>query len=307
MNHPITFLAAILAIFSLHAAEAGNVPCRIAYLAKIHYAPVIIALADGQFTKAGLDVQPVLVGPGSGVLTAEALATGAADAATMGDGPTLISCTRSPLPVILGAYAGAEKQHRMIARAGITIKKPSDLVGKRLAVHQGSSTYGGLMLYLKQHKISLDSITIVNLNPKDMAAALQASQADIALASDPIPDLLIKKVTGTTEAGDLSGLGTDYPYCCLYSRRWAEANPDGAKRLTAALTAAIEVINTDKEKAVRLVAAATKDSVEDTKRWMDQCQWKLRPSAEILPSLKILAEAMATSLPKPAKLVEAAK
>jgi hypothetical protein len=39
----------------------------------------------------------------------------------------------------------------------------------------------------------------------------------------------------------------------------------------------------------------------------DQCQWKLRPTSEILPSLKILAEAMATSLPKPAKLDEAAK
>jgi ABC-type nitrate/sulfonate/bicarbonate transport system substrate-binding protein len=297
----------IIAIGALAAAEPASIPCRIAYLAKLHYAPVIIGLADGLFAKAGIETTPVLVGPGSGILTAEALATGAADAAAMGDGPAIISSTRDPLPVLLGAYAAAERQHRLVARPGITIASPADLVGKRVAVMQGSSTYAGLMLLFKKHSIAAGSVTIVNLNPKDMAAALQSSQADVAAASDPIPDLILRKVAGSSAAGDLAGLGTDYPYCLLTSRRWAEANPDGCRRLREALTAACAVINAEPERAVHLIAAATKDSEADTRRWMDLCQWSLRSPEQTLPSLLPLAQAMADAgaLAKPARLVEA--
>ena len=297
----------VLATGALVAADPAPIPCRIAYLAKLHYAPVIVGLADGLFAKAGIEATPVLVGPGSGILTAEALATGAADAAAMGDGPAIISSTRDPLPVLLGAYAAAERQHRLVARPGITITTPADLVGKRVAVMQGSSTYAGLMLLFKKHSIAAGSVTIVNLNPKDMAAALQSSQADVAAASDPIPDLILRKVAGSSAAGDLAGLGTDYPYCLLTSRRWAEANPDGCRRLREALTAACAVINAEPERAVRLIAAATKDSEDDTKRWMGLCKWSLRNPEQTLPSLLPLAQAMADAgaLAKPARLAEA--
>ena len=299
----------VFTAWALIAADQPTIPCRIAYLAKLHYAPVIVGLAEGHFTKAGIEAIPVVVGPGSGILSAEAMATGAADAAAMGDGPAIISSTRDPLPVLLGAYAAAERQHRLIARPGVTVTTPADLVGKRVAVMQGSSTYAGLMLLFKKHSIALSAVTIVNLNPKDMAVALQASQADVAAASDPIPDLILRKIPGSSAAGDLAGLGTDYPYCLLTSRRWAEANPDGCRRLREALTAACATINTDRDKAVRLVAAATKDSEADTRRWMDLCQWSLRTAEQTLPQLEPLAQALADSgaLAKPARLKDVVK
>lgn len=307
MNRLIACL--LLVLGSLAAAEPAPIPCRIAYLAKLHYAPVIVGLADGLFTKAGIAAEAVVVGPGSGILSAEALATGAADAAAMGDGPIIISSTRDPLPVLLGAYVAAERQHRLVARPGITVASPADLVGKRVAVMQGSSTYAGLMLLLQKHQIAAGAVTIVNLNPKDMAAALQSSQADIAAASDPIPDLILRKVAGSSAAGDLAGLGTDYPYGLMVSRRWAEGNPDGCRRLREALSAAVAAINSDRERTLRLVAAATKDSEDDTRRWMASCQWSLRSPQETLPSLLPLAKAMADSgaLAKPARLEEAGK
>ncbi len=300
-------LACLLLAAAAMAADQAPIPCRIAYLAKLHYAPVIVGLADGLFAKAGIEATAVVVGPGSGILSAEAMATGAADAAAMGDGPVIISSTRDPLPVLLGAYVAAERQHRLVARPGVAIASPADLVGKRVAVMQGSSTYAGLLLLFKQQQFAPGAVTIVNLNPKDMAAALQSSQADVAAASDPIPDLILRKVAGSTAAGDLAGLGTDYPYCLMTTRRWAEAHPDGCRRLAAALTAACAVINTERERAVRVVAAATKDSEADTRRWMELCQWNLRTAEQTLPSLLPLAQAMqaAGALAKPARLAEA--
>jgi ABC-type nitrate/sulfonate/bicarbonate transport system substrate-binding protein len=163
------------------------------------------------------------------------------------------------------------------------------------------------MLLFQKHRIQPGAVTIVNLNPKDMAAALQTAQADVAAASDPIPDLILRKVAGTSAAGDLAGLGTDYPYCLLSARRWAEAHPDGGRRLVEALTAATRTINDDRARAVQLVAAATKDSEDDVRRWMESCTWSIRTAAQALPSLEPLAQALQASgsLAKPARLAEA--
>ena len=52
MIRPVVCL--LLTVCALVAAEPAPIPCRIAYLAKLHYAPVIVALADGHFAKAGI-------------------------------------------------------------------------------------------------------------------------------------------------------------------------------------------------------------------------------------------------------------
>lgn len=299
-------ILALLLASALAAAESP-IPCRLAYLAKLHYAPVMVAQADGLFARAGLAVEPVVVGPGSGILAAEALATGAADAGAMGDGPIIISTTRDPLPVFLGVYVAAERQHRLVARPGVAVAVPADLVGKRVAVHHGSSTHAGLLLLLRKHGLA-GQVTLINLNPKDMADALRAGQADLAAASDPIPDLILRKLPGTTPAGDLAGLGTDFPYGLVVARRWAEANPDGCRRLLQALEGACAAITAEPERTTALVAAVTKDTPEDTRTWMGRCQWSLRTPAAVMPGLELLAQALgeAGGLAKPARLRAAA-
>lgn len=295
----------LLAVVAILTA-GDSIPCRIAHLRKVHYAPVLLAFADGIFAAHGIAAEPVAVGPGSGILSAEALFTGAADAAAMGDGPTLISCSRDPLPLLLGAYIGAERQHRLVAREGVAITVPEDLIGRRLGVHFGSSTHSGLLLLLRRRGILPDAVTLVNLNPKDMAAAMQGRQIDVAAASDPIPDLIQRTVAGCTPAGDLSGLGTDYPYCLVVSRRWVAAHPEGPERLRAAMRAALATMAADPRRAVRVIAAATGDAEEDAARWMAACTWSWRQPEMVIPGMELLAAAMGDARVRPERLVQAA-
>ena len=69
--------------------------CRLAYTAKGYYAPQFLAMRKGWFEADGVKVQEVNLGMSAGVAGAEALVSGSADVAVMGDVPALIAVVDS--------------------------------------------------------------------------------------------------------------------------------------------------------------------------------------------------------------------
>lgn len=265
--------------------KAENTVCRLAYTAKGYYAPQFLASRKGWFAAKGVTVQDVPLGMSAGVAGAEALVSGSADVAVMGDVPALIALASNRDCVLIAAYGGGEKMHSIIASGKSGITKPTDLVGKSLGVQFGSSTHGAVYLYLEHNGIDPASVKLVNMPQKDLIEGLQSNSIDALAASEPTPTLALKKVSGAHEVAVLSGLGNDYPLLLVASKAFVDAHPDAIRAIVAGTQKAVDWINTDPDAAGAATAAVTgaPASVEaDMFRKMD---WKVRLDDQTIDSL----------------------
>lgn len=265
--------------------KAENTVCRLAYTAKGYYAPQFLASRKGWFAAKGVTVQDVPLGMSAGIAGAEALVSGSADVAVMGDVPALIALASNRDCVLIAAYGGGEKMHSIIATEKAGITKPADLAGKRLGVQFGSSTHGAVYLYLEHNGIDPATVKLVNMPQKDLIEGLQSDSIDALAASEPTPTLALKKVPGAHEVAVLSGLGNDYPLLLVASKAFADAHPDAIRAIVAGTRKAVDWINTDPDAAGAATAAVTgaPASVEaDMFRKMD---WKVRLDDQTIDSL----------------------
>jgi len=162
-------------------------PIRFAYQNRIGSAACIIAVDNNLFTKEGLKIESFRFN--SGPACAEALYSGSADIATMGDTTAVIAVAKNPGLIIIGSHGKGEHRHRMIVKKNSGIKTLIQIKGKRLAVKKGTSTYGGLLALLSSKGLALSELEIIDLAPSQMAEALISGSIDAFVASEPTPSI----------------------------------------------------------------------------------------------------------------------
>ena len=270
-------------------SEAGPVVCRLAYTAKGYYAPQFLALRKGWFAKSEVDVQEVALGMSAGVAGAEALVSGSADVAVMGDVPALIALASNRECVLIAAYGGGEKMHSVIATEASGITKPADLTGKRLGVQFGSSSHGALFRYLAQQHMDPATVTLVNLPQKDLLEGLVSGAIDAFAASEPTPTLALSRVPGAKELACLSGLGNDYPLLIVATRSFAEAHPGAIKAVVSGTRKAVEWINADPDAAGAETAAITGAPAALEAAMFRKMAWRVRLDDQTCDSLSMTA------------------
>jgi sulfonate transport system substrate-binding protein len=244
---------------------------RLAYGKKIHYAPQIIALKQGYFADAALAIDAKVVQ--AGIQAAEALTSGSADIAVMGDAPAIIAAA-SGVPVkIIASYGGGERMHRLIAGPKSAITTPAGLKGKRVGIQMGSSTHGAFLLFLDKNGLSADDLVLVPLNPSDMPEAMLANQIDAGVGSEPWPSNIEERVEGSSEVATLANLGNNYPLVMLVTARYAQAHPEAVLAALRATLQAVDLMHTDPDRAAGLIAEATGVPVERERRIMDTLEW----------------------------------
>jgi len=275
----------ILALACTIPAQAQE-SVRIAYVQKIHYAPTIIAVKQGYFDAAAIALKPVILAAGTGIVAAEALIAGSADAAVMGDAPAIYAAASGKPVRIVACYGGGEKMHRIIAGKDSGVKTAKDLAGKTIAVNFGSSTHGGLMLYLKKNGLDLSQVKVMNLASSDMPEALATGQIDAVAGSEPIPTTVEAKVAGSYELATLSGLGNSYPLVLVVSEDLATKHPKAVTALIQAHARAVELMNKDSQKASEVIASATGATPEFEFKVMKALEWGVRLDQDVRDSLK---------------------
>ena len=191
---------AILAVASIyywyHAKlESERRTVRFAYQDRIADAAAIIAVKKGFFEEEGLILKTSVFT--SGPACSEAIVSGAADIGTMGDTTGIIAISNFPVKIV-ASHGGGEHRHRIIARNGSGINSISDLKGKRVAIKFGTSTYGGFLLFAEKNNLSLDEMTLIDMKPIDMPAAIAAGSVDAVVASEPSPSLIAVSYTHLT-------------------------------------------------------------------------------------------------------------
>ena len=275
-------LVMFAALFAGSAAQAED--CRLAYTAKIHYAPQILALQKGWFDTADTKVVGVDLGMSAGIAAAEALVSGSADVAVMGDVPALFALASRPC-VLVASYGGGEGMHSLVVSQQSGITSPKGLEGKKIGVHFGSSTHGAISLYLKAHGL-LDSVKLVNIKQSALVEALITGDIDALAASEPSPSLALRKVAGTTRLATLGGLGNDYPLMMVASKAFADAHPEVIKALIAGTRKGVDYINSDPASAGTELSKVTGVSAQLEQDTLRKLDWQVRLNEPILASLE---------------------
>lgn len=270
-------------------ADAATV-CRLAYTAKVHYAPQILALKKGWFSGPGVTVQGVDPGMSAGIAAAEALVSGSADVAVMGDVPAVFALASARPCVLIASYGGGENMHSIIVSASSGINTPRDLIGRRIGVHFGSSTHGAVYRYLQANNIDPAALTLVNVPQSSLVEALISGDIDALAASEPAPSLALDKASGSRLLSTLSGLGNEYPLMLVASRDFADAHPEVIRMLVAGTRKAVDYINADPEASGSEVGTVTGTPVRLEQSTLRRLTWQVRLDQGILESLEQTAE-----------------
>jgi len=278
----VVFLTMILPVQG-QCGENG-VMVRVCYPNKVQYAPFILANETNAWEKNGLTVKNIVIA-GGGIEVAEALVAGEADVAAMGDAPALIAVSRNGNLKILTSYMTSENMHRLIVSQASNIAGPSDLIGKRIAVHAGTSTYGALLLYLKKHGIDKKEVTLVAISPQFFPEAMQKGEVDAIAGSEPWPQNVLDKNPAARQLTTLGGLGNTYPHLILVRADFMQASPEKSKVVLRVIAEMESMLRDRPEEAARLIAQATGRSWQKELAAVSELQWSLRVDETIRQSL----------------------
>jgi len=180
--------AALLA--SLHALTACKGPprerssIRIAVPVVPHAGLIHIAAARGLFRERGLDV--TLLPQTFGKAAVAELVRGNADLAVAADVPIVVEMLRGAPLSIIASVANASNELAVLGSIDRGVRTPDDLRGRKVGVTLGTSGEYFLWAFLVRHRISPQSIELVDLPPSGLIDALTRGHVDAITAWQPI-------------------------------------------------------------------------------------------------------------------------
>lgn len=275
----------ILLVFSmLGTIEASAAECRLALTSKVQYAPQLLAFKNNWFEAQGISFKMLDLGMSTGIAAAEALISGSADAAVMGDVPAIMAIASDFPCLLVCSYGGGENMHSLIVSEKSGINSIEDLKGKKIGAHFGSSAHGGLELFLGKHNLDRN-VNLVNTPQKNLIEALASGSVDAILASEPAPSLALDKVPGSRKLTTLAGLGNDYPLMLVVARKFASENPQAVEALVAGTRKAINFIKMDPPEAAKELSEMTGTPAAIEERSLENLDWKISMGKKVVDSL----------------------
>lgn len=271
------------------AQSLNPLTLRFAYQDRLGSVIPAIAVQQGFFQDEGLEV--ITQQFNSGPACAEALYSGSADLAGMGDTAALIMAARLPNIRILASHATGEHRHRVMVKAGSPLRTLQDLAGKSVGLKKGTSTHGGLLLALTKAQVPRTALTFVDLTPPTQVEALAAGSIDAFAASEPTP--AVAEMRGAKELATLGGLGNEYPILLVAKDSWIKANTESLTRFFRALRRAQAYTADHPDEIVALMARQSGLDPKATRQAMARHNYALRLDQAIISSLEQTAAFLA--------------
>jgi taurine transport system substrate-binding protein len=215
--------ATVLFSLATLAAHGETKEVNIAYQTVVE--PSKIAQADGEYEKkSGWKINWRKFESGGEVITA--VASGAIQIGYVGSSPLAAAATRE-LPVET-IYIAAEigNAEALVVRGKSGIRKPADLIGKKIAVPFVSTTHYSLLAALKHWGIDQKEVQILNLRPTEITAAWQRGDIDAAYVWDPALGKVKESGTVLTDSSEVAKWGAPTFDAWIVRKDFAQANPD---------------------------------------------------------------------------------
>lgn len=214
-------------------------------------AAIFVAQAKNFFAEAGVKV--ITRQMASGRLTMDAMLSGAIDVATpVETGPMFAIANGTDLAIIAQVSTNPEEVKPLV-RADAGVKGPKDLAGKRLGYGAGSSNQFAMYNWLKAGDVPASSVTLVNLQPPDLVAALVNGSIDVGFIWEPFLTKGVEKGGGKIKI--IEGQHLYQSRLLLTSRpEWAKEHADALTRVLNALIKAKSWIKSHRAEAVQITA-----------------------------------------------------
>lgn len=255
----VALAAGLLLLRLPPTAPAPLEKLRIALPAVPHAGLLHIAAERGFFAAEGLDVTIVPATHGKAAM--EELRQGRADLAATADVVFLLAAIRGePLAAVASLFS-ASGDNVIVARRDRRIAAPHDLAGKRIGVSAGTSGEYFLWAFLVRHRLAPDAVTLVDLAPGQIAAALAAGSIDAAATWAPISHAA-RMALGDNAAEFTAAEAYTLSFFLSGGGDFLRANPQAMQKLLRALMRAEEFNRAQPEAALTLVAKRLNVEVE---------------------------------------------
>ena len=252
------FLSCALSLTACQKQEKPAGPpekITIAYATNFMPGLVHIAFAKGLFKEEGLNATPQPHAFGKPAL--HAMLEGKADIATAADTPIMFAAMEGRKIAILAMIETSGRNLGIVAMRNHGISKPSDLRGKTIAVTRGTNSDFFTDTFLIVHGIDRKQVTIIDLKPDEMAAALATGKVDAASSWHPLLTQLQKDLgtKGLTFYGE-----TIYTeaFCVAAGQDFVKQRPEAVKKVLRALIKAEAFLQQHPDEARRLMAGFIK-------------------------------------------------
>jgi ABC-type nitrate/sulfonate/bicarbonate transport system substrate-binding protein len=220
----------------------------------------IIADRKGFFAKNGLDVEVFNFTTGKQCL--DTVMGGGADIATTAEAPTTAAAMSGQKIALL---ARTEYSYiKTLTATAAQIRKPADLKGKRIAFTAGTGGEVYTMQLLKAAGLGKDDVTLVNLRPQDMVAALASGSIDAYGTWEPHIFNGIKALASKVTPLDTKGIYAE-TFNIVLMQDYLQKKPEVAKNFLKALVEAEAWMKANREQAINVVAEFVKMPVDELK------------------------------------------
>ena len=282
-----TLAVALVAAGLLPSAARAQTKVTIAYGFASDFFVVLAARDEGLFAKHGLDVTMAPFTNGS--LVPQGMVSGSAQIG-FASGPVLMLAEDGGLDLtIISGISRIQKTNphsALVTRTGLTVTKPADLIGKRIA-DPGLNSSLDLVLkkWLLDGGVKLDQVKVVEMPFLLMGDNLKSGQIDAAFPVQPTLDRMVAAGDGAKSVDIQSAVNPDFAATFWAATRdWAKANPQVVTAFRDSLADAIAFIhdNPDEAKAIQLKYFHYADpslstqllsvKISDLQFWYDICR-----------------------------------
>ncbi len=234
---------------------AGNERVRIGCSTLRISLPIFVAQEKGIFKKNGIDVDLVKFDTAQPLI--DALCSGKLDVAGYAAFPIILSAQlRSKKELYYATLMLEDNKHPVsmfVVKKDSSIKKISDLKGKRIGILPTFAYKVWLELILQKNNVKLDEVIIQQVAPAMTPASLESGIVDAMFTNDPAVTACIEKGIGRLllkEALVPKYLGSPFPFAsfCM-AKDFVNKNPVVAQRIINSLDEAIEYITANQQES----------------------------------------------------------
>jgi ABC-type nitrate/sulfonate/bicarbonate transport system substrate-binding protein len=212
--------------------------------------PFWVALDAGEFKKAGLEVDPVMISGGSKSM--QALLSGGLDFAQVSGGVSVQANISGADVTILATAANSMSAGVIAAKE---IRTFQDLRGKRIGIASfGGNNDIGLRFAFKKNGINPDKdVTFLQMGgERNRLTALERGAIAATIMSPP--GLFVAEAQGYSRLGDLNTMGMRYPELSIVARkRDLKERRDLARRYLRAYLESVRVMKGNRDLTVRVI------------------------------------------------------
>lgn len=244
---------------------------------------IYAALEEGYFTRRGLQVR--VVGSQTGMHSVGDVVGGRSDFGVGADIPVMFQAMDNQPLHILATLGMSDSNMGIVARRDRHIAGLADLRGKRIGVTLGSAAHYYLDSLLVAAELPREEVTLVDLPPDRLAAALDAGTVDaVALWEFGLGDIAAR----LGSAGIILDprLPHAISWCLVIRRDFGREHPDLVKALLAGLRDAEELLEKQPGELRRIVARRLRRDVGEIDRIWGRYQLGLGLDQSLIVALE---------------------